>query len=117
MDRRKLAGRSGEAEAAQYLRSKGYELLAMNYARRGGEIDLIAAKDGYVAFVEVKLRSGSGFAEAREAVTAAKQRRIRQTALQWLAEHDSGLQPRFDVIEIYTGGGENRLNHLENAFE
>lgn len=117
MDRRKLAGRSGEAEAAQYLRAKGYKLLGMNYARRGGEIDIIASRDGYVAFVEVKLRAGAEFAQAREFVTAAKQRRIKQTALEWLAEHDCGLQPRFDVIEIYAREGENRLNHLENAFD
>lgn len=117
MDRRKLAGRSGEAEAAKYLRSQGYELLGMNYACRGGEIDIIAARGGYVAFVEVKLRASDSFAAAREAVTPAKQRRIRLAALTWLASHECALQPRFDVIEIYTGGREHRLNHLENAFE
>ena len=84
MDRRKLAGRSGEAEAAKYLRSQGYELLGMNYACRGGEIDIIAAGGGYVAFVEVKLRASDSFAAAREAVTPAKQRRIRLAALTWL---------------------------------
>ena len=38
MDKRKLAGRGGEAQAAAYLRSRGYELLGMNYACRAGEI-------------------------------------------------------------------------------
>ena len=117
MDRRKRAGRSGEAEAAKYLGPRGYELLGMNYACRGGEIDIIAARDGFVAFVEVKLRADASFAEAREFVTPAKQRRIKTAALTWLSTRECALQPRFDVIEIYTRGGELRLNHLENAFE
>ena len=117
MDRRKLAGRSGEAEAAKYLRSQGYELLGMNYACRAGEIDIIAARDGFVAFVEVKLRADARFAQAREAVTPAKQRRIKLAALEWLSTRECELQPRFDVIEIYTRPGEDRIIHLENAFE
>lgn len=30
---------------------------------------------------------------------------------------ETELQPRFDVIEIYTGGREHVINHIENAFE
>ena len=29
----------------------------------------------------------------------------------------TSLQPRFDVVEIYTGGREHIINHIENAFE
>ncbi|MEI3102275.1 MAG: YraN family protein [Oscillospiraceae bacterium] len=34
-----------------------------------GEIDLIASRGGYLAFVEVKLRKDAAFAQAREFVT------------------------------------------------
>jgi len=70
--------------------------------------------------VEVKLRKDSRFAEAREFVSAAKRERIVKTAQQYLAEHDTDLQPRFDVIEIYAPEGAREkdyvINHLENAF-
>ena len=39
----------------------------------------------------------------------------------WLAEHETQLQPRFDVIEIYgdadTPRRQRRINQIENAFE
>lgn len=117
MDKTKLSGRAGEAEAAKYLREKGYKLLSMNYSCRGGEIDIIASKDGVVAFVEVKLRADDSHGAAREFVTPSKQRKIKQAALMWLVSQDCDLQPRFDVIEIYTKTGYQRINHLENAFE
>lgn len=115
MDFRKLLGREGEARAARYLRRDGYEILGLNYSCRMGEIDVIAKKDGYLAFVEVKLRKDASFAEAREFVTATKQNRIRKAAMQWLMANETELQPRFDVIEIYTEA--NTINHIENAFE
>jgi putative endonuclease len=38
----------------------------------------------------------------------------------WLASHNSNLQPRFDVIEIYAPEGEKTVSpeiiHIENAF-
>ena len=122
MKRADLSGAWGEAQAAEYLRRHGYEILAANYRTRVGEIDLIARKRRFLAFVEVKLRASDRFAEAREFVKAAKQDRIRSTALLWLEEHDEAekLQPRFDVIEIYAPEGADtkkpRINHLENAF-
>ena len=70
--------------------------------------------------MEVKLRKNADFAQAREFVTYAKQRRILTSASLWLAAHESDLQPRFDVIEIYAPEGEStrraQIQHLENAF-
>jgi len=117
---RKLAGRWGEAQAAKYLRDKGYELIGAGYRTRFGEIDLLAKKGSILAFVEVKLRKDDKFAEAREFVDDRKQRRIRSSADIWLSDNDVELQPRFDVIEIYapegTGAPPKRINHIENAF-
>ena len=129
MDARKLAGREAEARCAEYLRARGYKILAMNYACRGGEIDIIAEQrtagllkrlagrdEGFVVFVEVKQRTRSDFGEPREAVNARKQERLRLAAMSWLGEHGSKLQPRFDVIEVKPGASGPVFNHIENAF-
>ena len=115
----KARGDFGEERAARYLRRKGYRIVERNFRCRQGEIDIIAEKGGVLAFVEVKLRRDERFAEAREFVNAAKQRRILAAAQLWLAQHESALQPRFDVIEIYAPGGERgplRIEHIEDAF-
>lgn len=107
--------------AAQYLRKKGYKILASGYRCRYGEIDLIAQRKGILAFVEVKLRKNDSFAQAREFVSFAKQDRLRKTASMYLAQDDSNLQPRFDVVEVYAPQGTETvkpvINHLEGAFE
>lgn len=117
----KLAGRLGEQAAAAYLKKKGYRLIGMNYSCRFGEIDLIASRKGYLVFAEVKLRRDDRFAQAREFVTRAKQEKIKKTALLWLSQNETDLQPRFDVIEIYTPEGRDsgklQINHIENAFQ
>lgn len=118
---KKLAGRFGEQAAADYLKKKGYRIIGMNYSCRFGEIDLIATQKGYLVFTEVKLRKDDRFAKAREFVTGAKQERIKKTALLWLSQNKTELQPRFDVIEIYApealGSGKLEINHIENAFQ
>ena len=114
MARSKLTGAWGEATAAEYLRKKHYKLVAVGYRSRFGEIDLIAKKRHCVVFVEVKLRRNDRFSRACEAVTLAKQNRLRQTALQWTAQYGEPKESRFDVIEIYTQTGE--VCHIEGAF-
>ncbi len=120
MEKRTL-GEFGENKAVQFLRRKGYRIIQRNYSCKFGEIDIIARKDKFIVFVEVKLRKNSDFAEAKEFVTAAKQRRIISTASLWLAKNSSELQPRFDVVEVYAPEGERtlfpRINHIEDAFE
>ena len=120
MDVRKKTGKLGETAAAAFLEQQGVRILERNFRSRFGEIDLIASNRGFVAFVEVKLRKNADFAEAREFVTAAKQRRIMTSAQFWIASHDCELQPRFDVVEIYAPDGMDsrtvQINHLEDAF-
>ena len=115
-----LLGPWGEALAAEYLRKKGCRIEAMNYRTRLGEIDIIAANRRYLIFCEVKLRKTADFAAAREFVDARKQQRLRRTALVYLSQHETSLQPRFDVIEIYAPQGmqtqKPEINHIENAF-
>jgi len=119
--KQKLVGNWGESLAATFLRAKGYQVVAMGYRSRYGEIDLIATDAAFVAFVEVKTRKGAAFATAREFVDGRKMERIRTTAEFWLLEHPSALQPRFDVIEIYAPQGaetrEPEILHLEDAFQ
>ena len=119
MERREL-GAWGEERAAKYLRSKGYTILERNFRCRAGEIDIIALRGGVIAFVEVKLRRDSEFAEAREFVTPAKQRRVILTAEYWLVSHRTELQPRFDVIEVYAPDGaatkKPEIRHWESVF-
>ena len=116
----RFLGRFGEAAAAEYLRKKGYRLIALNYRTRRGEIDMIASGGRFLVFAEVKLRKDSSFAEAREFVTPAKQRRLIAAAEDWLQRHPTDLQPRFDVLEVYAPDGtqtrEPRIRHWENAF-
>ena len=113
-------GAAGEVLAARYLRDKGYEIIGANYRSRFGEIDIIAADDTYIVFVEVKSRAKNSYYAPREAVTAAKQHRIVKTALLYLAQHPETRQPRFDVIEIVTEPEKPMvmvsLEHLENAY-
>jgi putative endonuclease len=62
--------------ASRYLEAAGYEILAANFRVRGGEADLICAKDGYLVAVEVKSRQSFRFGTAAQAVTARKARRV-----------------------------------------
>ncbi|MDR0889096.1 MAG: YraN family protein [Oscillospiraceae bacterium] len=118
----KLLGRWGESLAAQYLQRKQYTIVAANYHCRGGEIDLIAQKRGYIVFVEVKLRKDARFAQAREFVDRHKCERIVRAAQLYLSLHEEiTAQPRFDVIEIYAPDGMKTesptITHLEDAFQ
>ena len=114
-------GAAGEVMAARYLRKKGYTLIAANYRTRFGEIDIIAADKKYIAFVEVKLRSGAAIYTPEEAVTPLKQQKIVKAAMQYLQLHPSDLQPRFDVIAIVADDRDpmkaRSLEHLKAAFD
>lgn len=113
MNTKKLGG-LGEKIAKDFLVNKGFKILETNYATKLGEIDIIAKdKNGVLVFIEVKTRITEKFGLPREAVTVAKQRKIRLVAQEYLQKTDGFNKPaRFDVIEILDG----EINAIENAF-
>ena len=114
-ERARLLGRWGERLVAEDLRARGWRITAANYRCRFG------AEDGrYLVFVEVKLRGSSQYGLPMEAVTAAKRNKLRAAAQQYLLEHPSALQPRFDVAQVFASQGMRtahpRIEYVENAF-
>lgn len=116
----RLLGRWGEDRAAEYLRDRGYRILAANWKCRFGELDLVAGDGTYLCFVEVKLRKSAAYGSAAEFVDRRKQSRLRAAAELYLMRHPTDLQPRFDVVEIYAPQGTDtkkpEIIHLKNAF-
>lgn len=109
-------GKSGEELAKNYLISKGYKILAMNYRNRIGEIDIIAMDKDILVFVEVKTRTSISYGYAFEAVDLRKQRKIINTSLVYIKyKNYINTQLRYDIIEVYMTK-DFRINHLENAF-
>lgn len=113
-------GQWGEELVAEDLRQKGWTIMAANFRCRMGELDIVAKRGKYLAFVEVKLRKNDRFGAACEAVTASKQRKLRAAAQYYMMCHPSGLQPRFDVAEVYAPQGihteKPNIYYIENAF-
>ena len=120
MEKSKTLGVWGEDLTAAFLEKKGCRIIGRNYRCPYGEIDLIAESEGFLLFVEVKLRKSAHFAPAAEFVDRRKQEKLKITAQYWLMEHDTLLQPRFDVVEVYAPYGMETahpdIRHLEEAF-
>ena len=118
-NRSKIIGDNGERTARQLLINKGYRIIETNYRLPCGEIDIIAADNEYIAFVEVKTRNTAALDRPSTFVDKRKQKKLILTASQYLAEHETELQPRFDVIEVIydrTTGVIVHTEHIENAF-
>ncbi len=112
-------GALGEKHAVKFLKKKKYKILEKNYKTKLGEIDIIAEKDGYIVFTEVKSRSADPLLSGVYAVDRNKQRHIIRTASFYLKQNDCELQPRFDIIEIEIDRNNSKVisyNHIENAF-
>jgi putative endonuclease len=95
--------RRGEQMAYEYLRQRGYKIVARNYRpRRGrGEIDLIGWDDDRLAFIEVKTRKNEEFGRPEQAVTHRKRRWLIRVAREYTRRAGLALEfERFDVVGI-----------------
>jgi len=110
-------GEEGERVAERWLRRRGWRVLQRRFRNGHRDIDLVAEKDGTVAFVEVKARSGSAFGDPVEAVDWRKQRELARSAAVWIDRHGRPDDSyRFDVIGVLVEGNSVRIKHVENAF-
>ncbi len=95
---------------AAWYRQHGYAVLARNWrggavVRGAGEIDLVCAQGELLVICEVKTRRTGTFGSPAEAVTPAKQQRLRRGALAFLAHPPGGRARyyrdiRFDVASV-----------------
>ncbi len=114
----KTFGDMCEEIAAHYLRNDGYKILQRNFKVAQGEIDIIAEKEDFIIFVEVKGRKSSKYGSPLEAVTYWKQKSIRKVAQVFISKN--GLESkkvRFDVIGItFLQDGSPDICHIPFAF-
>jgi putative endonuclease len=114
-DSKKL-GIQGECIVAEFLKKKGFAILAQNYRAKCGEIDLVAAKDEYVLFVEVKTRKTHYF-PISNVVTYTKQRRIVNTAQLFVLKNNiKDKVLRFDIATVIYTDACYEIEYIENAF-
>jgi len=110
---RQQLGAAGEDIVARWYEQGGYRVVARNWRCRDGELDLVVRNRTTVVFCEVKTRRSTRFGLPVEAVTLAKQRRIRGLAMRFLREHPQGGGAlRFDVAAVMDG----KLDVVEGAF-
>lgn len=116
-------GTEGEQIAVKFLQENNYIILKNNYrVGRMGEIDIIATNNDYICFIEVKTRSSYSFGAPSEAVTFAKQQKIKTIAAVYLSNTGNmDRNIRFDVVEILMKSSQSRnetesINLIKNAF-
>ena len=114
---RERVWRDGEDAACQVYRDRGYRLIARNWRCPLGELDLVLTRDGVVVFCEVKARRPSMLGGPFEAVTPAKQRKLRALAQAFCAsERPQADRYRFDVASVSVDGESSDVHVFEDAF-
>lgn len=95
-------GGRAEQFACNFLQSQGLQLVAKNFRRRGGEIDLIMRDRNVLVFVEVRYRASRRFIQPGLTVDIHKQRKLVRTAALFLARHThhADATMRFDVVAV-----------------
>ncbi|HCC07556.1 MAG TPA: YraN family protein [Clostridiales bacterium] len=117
MNKRKIGG-IGEDVAVKFLESKGYNIVERNFDCTVGEIDIIARKDGYLVFIEVKYRKNLSYGYPVEAVTYSKQKNIRRVATWYIKYKNLIFEKnfRFDVVGMLGELEHPTISLIENAF-
>jgi putative endonuclease len=83
-----------------------------------GNLCAMSISSERLVICEVKTRSGTGYGEPAEAVTAAKAARIRRVAAQWLSTYRVGwCEIRFDIVAVMCPpDGPVAVEHFQGAF-
>ena len=116
-------GKWAEDLVARWYEQHGYVIVARNWRCKRGELDVVACKDSVLVVCEVKARASNAFGTPAEAVTLAKQLKVRRATADFRASmresHDllaslvnTTRTVRFDVACVLG----TRLEMLEDIF-
>ncbi len=96
-----LIGKKAEYLAADFLEKNGYRIIKRNYSTKFGEIDIIALKENYLCFIEVRSRTSIDFGLPEESLTSAKKRHLELAARDFIkAKNLKDPVCRFDMVCI-----------------
>jgi len=111
-------GKLGEDIAHQFLLENGYKIINRNWVFAKKEIDIIAFKDEYLVFIEVRTRTSSNWEHPRESITPKKIRNIILAADAYIKETELDNPVRFDVVTCMPKkeGGKWDIELIEEAF-
>lgn len=116
-------GKMGESAAIEFLQKKQYTILALNFrAGKLGEVDIVAKKNDFLCFIEVKTRSSVFFGMPHQAVDYKKQQKIKKTAMAYVSSEKVFFRNiRFDIIEVFLEKSRKccrirDVHMIENAF-
>ena len=113
--RNQAVGGWGEQVAVGYLERRGYKMMARNIRTPYGEIDIVAEKDGFTIFVEVKARTSSSLGPPEISVTPKKQAHMRAAAEHY-AQANELDHWQIDVIAVERRtGNKPEITHFERA--
>jgi len=114
---RQSIGKAGEELVCRYLKKEGYKILERNFRTRFGEIDIITARKGHIAFVEVKTRQSDAYGTPAEAVGVKKQKSIILSAQEYITRCvKADFEFSFDVAEVILKEDKPLISYIENAF-
>ncbi len=103
-------GNEGEGYAVAYLESCGFRIVERNfYARKLGEIDIVAHKAGVVHFIEVK--SAKADFDPIYNITPTKMRKIVNSAYYYLKTKKLDMPFCIDVLLVRNG----EIEFIENV--
>lgn len=112
-------GRLTEAFAENYLIQHGLTPIDRNVHCRQGEIDIVMRDGDTLVFIEVKYRKNNHFGSAIEAVSKAKQNKIRHCVAFFFQQanlNEYNTPCRFDVIALEGNINQPQVTWLKNAF-
>jgi putative endonuclease len=109
-------GKRGEVAAAEFLRTTGHEILALNYRYSRAEVDIISKEDSIIVFTEVKARSTEHFGFPEEFVSKKKVKLMKEAAEEYMYQNKLTSEIRFDIISITPVNGALSIHHIKDAF-
>ncbi|MFM9055738.1 MAG: YraN family protein [Bacteroidota bacterium] len=110
-------GSRGEALAVHYLTSIGCAILARNFRRYKGEVDIICTEGPFLVAVEVKSRSSLLHGDPETAIDQTKIDLMTMAAGFYQELHGLEQELRFDIVSVYfPKKGPAQLTHFSDAF-
>ncbi len=116
-------GKWAEGLVSRWYQQHGYVIVARNWRCKRGELDVVAHRDAVLVVCEVKARASNAFGTPAEAVTLAKQLKVRRATVDFRASMRVSSDPfaslvntvrtvRFDVACVLG----TQLEMLEDIF-